>query len=356
MGDPGANSPDIPEILEGSNLMIRDTAFSILIVDDEPENAHIAASILAAPDRTFTICQSGSDALKKLERDTFDLFLLDIMMPEMDGIELSGIIKQKREYALVPVIFLTAKTNEETILRAFGNGAVDYIAKPFLPEELIHRVQAHLTLRDAQKKLEEYSRELQIQLQKAREAEAEIARANEALAALASTDPLTGLLNRRRGWEILEYEASRSIRNAGKTTILLFDIDHFKSINDSFGHDKGDTILINVAEKLTRTLRKQDSCIRWGGEEFLVIMPETGLDGGYVAAEKIREDMEHADWDLGNQSLTISIGVASQSPGEDWNTTIQRADRALYEAKSSGRNRTVVSHPATGNLHTPDRT
>jgi len=324
--------------------------FSVLIVDDQPENIQVAAGILRAPDLTISFATSGKEALERIGTMDLDLFLLDIMMPEMDGLELCRIIKEKPEYKSIPVIFLTAKTDKQTLIEGFASGAVDYIGKPFFPEELIQRVRAHLQLRDAQRRMEAFSNELNLQILKAMQTEeelrknqVELAKANRTLAEWASKDPLTGLLNRRKGWDYLEYEGERCNRHKREITVCLMDIDKFKSVNDTFGHDEGDRILKTVSQLLLGNLRKQDILIRWGGEEFLVALPETNLEGGKIVAEKIRSAMEAVDWNLPDgRPVTLSLGLTVKQNGYEWDQVIKWADEALYEAKNSGRNRVVT--------------
>ncbi|THB67386.1 MAG: diguanylate cyclase [Spirochaetaceae bacterium] len=318
--------------------------FSLLIVDDQPENIQIAASILKADDLTISYATSAQEALERIKNLDIDLFLLDIMMPEVDGIELCRQIKQLPAYKQIPVIFLTAKTDKETLIRGFKEGAVDYISKPFFSQELIHRVRAQLQLRDALRRMEDFSNELNLQIMKAMKTEEELNQkqheleeANKALSEWASTDPLTGLLNRRKGWDYLEYEEERSKRSKHCTAVILMDIDHFKLVNDDFGHEEGDRILKTVSKLLTDTLRSQDILIRWGGEEFLAALPETGLEGGLVTAEKIRAAMHDIDWNLPDRGITLSLGVACKSSADSWDEIIQKADQALYVAKDSGR-------------------
>ncbi|GAB6090214.1 GGDEF domain-containing response regulator [Spirochaeta dissipatitropha] len=321
--------------------------YSVLIVDDQPENIQIAASILKAPDLVISYATDAEEALDRLSTMDFDLFLLDIMMPGIDGLELCSRIKKMPQYKQVPVIFLTAKTDKQTLIDGFRHGAVDYIAKPFFAEELVHRVRAHLQLRDAQRRMEDYTNELNLQILKAMKAEEELqqkqnelSKANKALSELASTDPLTKLLNRRKGWDYLEYEEERSQRHSQPIGTILLDLDNFKSVNDSFGHEAGDRVLVKAAETMRGSIRKQDILIRWGGEEFLICLPETDLDGSITTIEKIRTAMSEIDWQLPDQrSISFSFGVTVKSPEEKWDTAINRADKALYKAKDKGRNR-----------------
>jgi diguanylate cyclase (GGDEF)-like protein len=159
----------------------------------------------------------------------------------------------------------------------------------------------------------------------------------------AITDKLTGLFNRSIIDTLIQVEIERAKRNNKPISVLLFDIDHFKKINDTYGHDKGDYALKTIAEIARRTLRKSDYIIRWGGEEFLVILPETDLDGAKKVAEKIRSNVENYNLKVIGK-VTVSIGVTMLKMGEPLDNAIKRADEALYAAKNKGRNRVEVSY------------
>lgn len=178
---------------------------------------------------------------------------------------------------------------------------------------------------------------------------AERARAEEQLAMAARADPLTGLMNRRAMLEQLEYQAARFQRNGTPFTLILADLDHFKSINDTYGHDAGDQALIEIAEQLKKGLRSQDLVARWGGEEFLILLPDTDLEGGLVAAEDLRECISAHALTLERETLrlTLSLGVSAYCAEQPLNACIKAADTALYQAKVQGRNR-VVAAPPTG--------
>jgi len=180
---------------------------------------------------------------------------------------------------------------------------------------------------------------------------AERARAEELLAQAARSDPLTGLMNRRAMLEHLEYEAARFQRSRTPFTLLLADLDRFKSINDTYGHDAGDQALIQTSEQLVHDIRAQDLVARWGGEEFLILLPDTDLRGGLIVAEALREGVATQKVAIGEQDLrlTLSIGVAAYGWGQTIHQCIKAADTALYQAKLEGRNR-VVAAPAPASL------
>jgi diguanylate cyclase (GGDEF)-like protein len=176
---------------------------------------------------------------------------------------------------------------------------------------------------------------------------AERARAEELLAQAARSDPLTGLMNRRAMLEHLEYEAARFQRSRAPFTLLLADLDRFKAINDTYGHDAGDQALIQATEQLTHDIRTHDLVARWGGEEFLILLPDTDLQGGLVVAEALRQGIADQKVAIGEQDLrlTLSIGVAAYGWGQTIHQCVKAADTALYQAKLEGRNR-VVAAPA----------
>ena len=174
---------------------------------------------------------------------------------------------------------------------------------------------------------------------------AERARAEELLAQAARSDPLTGLMNRRAMLEHLEYEAARFQRSHSSFTLLLADIDRFKAINDTYGHDAGDQALIQVSEQLVQAIRTQDLVARWGGEEFLILLPDTDLQGGLVVAEALRKGVADQKVAIAEQDLrlTLSIGVAAYGLGQTIHQCIKAADTALYQAKFEGRNRAAAA-------------
>jgi diguanylate cyclase (GGDEF)-like protein len=169
--------------------------------------------------------------------------------------------------------------------------------------------------------------------------------AEEMLERAATSDPLTGLLNRRAMMEQLKYQEVRYQRNRNPFVILLVDLDHFKAVNDTYGHDAGDKVLVEATEHLRKSTRSQDVVSRWGGEEFLILLPETSMEGGAVSAEKVRKHIEDQKFMIGEQvvQLTLSVGVAEYRAEMTLNECIKSADAALYRAKRHGRNRVEVS-------------
>ena len=214
----------------------------------------------------------------------------------------------------------------------------------------MHRVRAQLKLRVLQRRMESFANELNLQILKAmktetelRQSQAALAEANVTLSEWAHKDALTGLWNRRKAWDLMEYEAERSVRQGSNIGVALLDLDKFKNINDTLGHGTGDVVLKQAAEVLAQTVRKGDLLARWGGEEFLAIFPETDLEGTLAAAEKLRLAVQSASWPaLETPGVTVSIGVALKAPSVSWETALKEADAALYRAKESGRNQVCL--------------
>jgi diguanylate cyclase (GGDEF)-like protein len=324
---------------------------SILIVDDNPQNIQLVASHLRQEGYRISFSQSGRDVLQKIEKVSFDLILLDIMMPEMDGFEICTRVREHPEYREVPIIFLTAKIDKESIVKGFEVGAVDYIVKPFHGSELLARIRTHLDLKAYREKVEQINIQLNkeilngIKMQEELEAsKAELEKMNRKLYEKATKDALTKLFNRRKMTDLIEYEYDRALRNKLPFSIIITDIDHFKKVNDTYGHDCGDVVLEEVSETLMAMIRKQDQVGRWGGEEFLLLLPETDTEGALILAEKIRAEIEKSCYycDQTKLKITMTFGISSFCDEKTDKTVMKEADLALYDGKNSGRNRCIT--------------
>ena len=287
---------------------------TILVVDDSIANLDILIDLLSEYDVIDTV--SGKEALNIVEEEKVDLILLDIMMPEMDGYEVCKKLKSKQSTKDIPVVFITAKTDEKSIERAYSVGGSDYVIKPFRPKELLARVNRELQLKSYQ----------------------------EELKFLASTDPMTKLYNRRYFSEIAKNILEIDRRNECELSLLMLDIDKFKNVNDTYGHAIGDEVIIFVADILKKYQRKSDVICRYGGEEFVILLPLTSLNNALLVAEKIRKCIEESAVKIGkieSLKMTVSIGVSQVDVLNELNieATLGRADEALYEAKNLGRNR-----------------
>lgn len=333
---------------------------SILIVDDNSLNMQLVNSYLKREGYQSTFSYSGKEALDKVKHTVFDLVLLDVMLPEMDGFEICKRILAQPEYKEVPIIFLTAKVDKESIAKGFEVGAVDYIRKPFEGTELLARIGTHLELKGYREKLEKINIELNKEVLKGMQMQEELQttqdeleKMNRRLYEKASKDALTGLFNRRKMTDLIEYEYDRSLRTQQLFSIIITDIDHFKRVNDNFGHDCGDKVLKEIAGALNSLVRSQDRVARWGGEEFLLLLPDTDIEGALILAEKIRKKIAGTAYYCGEHQLliTLTFGASSFAENKTDKMVIKEADIALYEGKNSGRNRSI---PYSAHLHAKD--
>ena len=295
---------------------------TILVVDDTETNIDILVELLS-DSYDVMVALDGQSALDIIAEDNVNLVLLDIMMPGMDGYEVCDILKRNEKVKNIPVIFITAKTDEKAIEKAYDVGAMDYVTKPFKPRELLARIKTQLKIQKLISDLEASKEELKI---------------------LASIDPLSGLYNRRYFSKISEHILDLSKREKTSLSVIMIDIDKFKNINDSYGHKVGDDIIVMLSRKLEEYTRKSDIICRFGGEEFVILLPETAIDGALNISKKIRLNVEQLLLNMEEQKelkITVSIGVSQVMHDKDLNieASICRADEALYSAKNSGRNK-----------------
>jgi diguanylate cyclase (GGDEF)-like protein len=326
-----------------------DDSWHILIVDDSPTNIKVLAGHLQKTYSNLHFALSAQEAKESIDKACPDLILLDIMMPDVDGISFCRDLKSERRYRDIPVIFLTALADKETVLSSFEAGGVDFLTKPIHGPELIQRIQNQLRILDLLKRFETANAELNLQVLKAMESQAameqyqkELLKANQALQDMASKDPLTGLYNRRRAWELIGWELERLTRSKGTASLIMLDIDHFKQVNDTVGHSEGDRILVESADLFRNTIRSQDLAVRWGGEEFLIFLPDTDLEGACTLTDKILETARSREWGLPNRNLTYSAGVVGGITKDNFESKTLVADEKLYEAKHNGRDRFAV--------------
>lgn len=305
----------------------------ILIVDDRPENLLAMKKVLDKVQAELYTASSGNEALSLIISNEFALILLDVQMPGMDGFETAEIIRSSDYATTTPIIFVTAISKERRhVFRGYDSGAVDYIFKPIEPKILQSKVAIFLELDVQRKALALASEEL---LQK-----------NLILEELAIRDDLTGLYNRRHLNTILQQEFSRCERYDTDLSCLMLDLDHFKNINDTYGHDFGDVVLSTFGKRLAAKIRLTDYAFRFGGEEFMVFLPHTDIYGAEKMAWKICKSNEREGFatDKHKITVTISIGLASfhQHRPSDQKELLVMADKALYAAKENGRNRVEI--------------
>jgi diguanylate cyclase (GGDEF)-like protein len=298
----------------------------ILVADDEPINRSLIQRRLEREGYRVFIAENGREAVAMARETLPDLVILDVMMPEMDGMEACRLIKEDERTHDLPVIFLSARDETEMKVSGLTLGANDYISKPFKAEELLARVSVAIRLKRERDQLR---------------ASAEAAKASAEMAhEQAVTDALTGLLNRYGLQRTLQHEQAEARRYQRPLSCVLIDLDHFKTVNDTYGHAAGDIALQQIAGILTKAVRGSDMVFRYGGEEFLVLLPETNLEGAMALAEKIRLAADAQLFGGGHIfPLTLSAGVASLFDHESGHDMIARADMALYNAKALGRNR-----------------
>jgi diguanylate cyclase (GGDEF)-like protein len=300
----------------------------LLIIEDSPTHrAEIRAAV--EPAQLFDEIHEAEDGLaglKLLLSEPIDVVLCDLHMPGLDGEKLLRIKSQKGVSADIPFLFLSATQNLEQQVRLLEGGACDTISKPFHPSDLVARLRLHLKLKRLQDELREK---------------------NAMLARLSTTDPVTGLRTRRYASEVLNIEWIRARRYRTALSVMMADLDHFKHVNDKYGHPAGDAVLRGVCDVLRQTLRAPDVPGRWGGEEIIAILPQTEVQGASQMAERWRQAVEVATFrspDGRGIGLTVSIGVASFDPAHATvDELVAAADEALYRAKNQGRNRVELA-------------
>jgi two-component system cell cycle response regulator len=285
----------------------------VLVADDSPISRHLLDVSLRSSGYETQLVADGAEALRVLEQmNSPKLVILDWIMPKMDGIEVCRIVRKQVLQPYVYIILLTAKGNQDEINEGLEAGADDYITKPFDLQELKARLRVGKRILEL----------------------------HEQLIAQATHDSLTGLLNRTAILEVLQKELIRSVREKVPVAAIMADIDHFKNINDTFGHLVGDAVLREAAQRLGGALRAYDSVGRYGGEEFLIVAPSCDVAGGAELAERLRKSMCEKSIIAGSDSIsaTMSFGVATSCEIRQINDLLRIADEALYTAKDKGRN------------------
>ncbi|MEJ7810068.1 MAG: diguanylate cyclase [Gemmatimonadaceae bacterium] len=313
----------------------------ILIVDDHEDNVEVLRARLEARGYDCDSAQDGEEALRKVAEHPPDLILLDVMMPRVDGHEVARQIKANPNLPFIPIIMQTALDSVSNKVEGLGAGADDYITKPINFAELEARVRAMLRIKRLQNELGEANRKL--------------ADVNAKLTEMAVTDGLTGLYNRRHIEERLHEMFEHSDRLHEPMSCVMFDLDHFKSVNDTYGHQAGDAVLRELAALLKDVARGVDRVGRYGGEEFIALLPGTVLDAAVTFAERARQQVEERvfAFEGGTLRRTLSCGVAAWPHPKirHREQLVKAADDALYVAKDLGRNRVVRFDGPEFNAH-----
>jgi diguanylate cyclase (GGDEF)-like protein len=312
----------------------------IFLVDDNPANLELLSNLLRGHGFRVRMVNDGRRALEMIRARLPELVLLDITMPGLDGYAVCRELKADPATAALPVLFVSALDEPLDKVKAFGAGGVDFVSKPFQAEEVVARVETHLAIGRLRRQLEERGRELEAALRALEEA--------------SRTDPLTGLHNRRFLLQHVDERVAACLASRGSDAphalaFVLLDCDHFKQVNDTWGHAAGDAVLVELAARLRRTCSRDDVIVRWGGEEFLVV---ARVDGDpHAAAEQLADRLCAAvaaeAFELEGGAVircSASVGFAclpffpDQPATANWSETVTVADAALYAAKGAGRN------------------
>ncbi|MCP4902197.1 MAG: diguanylate cyclase [bacterium] len=292
----------------------------VLVVDDSRANLAMLSNLLEG-DAEIVTAPNGVVALETARAQPFALILLDVVMPEMDGFEVCRRLKMRKTTAEVPVIFVTALSDELDETHGLSLGAVDYITKPYKPAIIKARVANHLLLRKTTQQLQQ---------------------ANQELARLATTDSLTGICNRRQFFDLAATQFEKCKQANASLSALVLDLDRFKTVNDTHGHDVGDTVLIRTVGVCLEVLEDSSILGRLGGEEFAVLLPGVPLSDAARIAEEMRNAVAEmpVTAESNRVQVTVSIGGATlQTSDIGIEDLLKRADSALYRAKKGGRNR-----------------
>ncbi|SPF56299.1 Response regulator receiver modulated diguanylate cyclase [Candidatus Desulfosporosinus infrequens] len=319
-----------------------DGQIKVLIVVDKSDYLLVIKNILAPLDCKIITARSGTEALNYMRSCEFALVLLDIRVQEMDGLEIAERMRASERTKGIPIIFITANSvDQDSLFKGFEVGAVDYLLKPIKPNLLRSKVRVFLDLY-----LQKQLLKIQAELLESKVSELlELKKVNCHLESISSLDGLTGIPNRRTLDQYIGMSWKNALRERQPLSIIMADIDNFKSYNDNYGHLQGDECLIQVAKSLVSCIKRPNDLVaRYGGEEFIALLPNTGKKGASIVAERMRECIEKLALQNSQSQVahyvTISIGVAEiiPTPFDSIADFIKSADNALYMAKYAGRN------------------
>jgi two-component system cell cycle response regulator len=301
----------------------------ILIAEDDPVSRRVLQAHLSKWGYEVVVTNDGVEAWHALQQaDPPSLAVLDWMMPSMDGPEVIRRLRERDDASYVYVVLLTAKSQKEDIVAGLEAGADDYLVKPFDAHELRARIRTGKRILDLQQQL---------------------VAVQAALREEATHDPLTKAWNRSGILDILQRECARAQRAQGSLGVVMADLDHFKPINDTYGHMAGDEVLREIARRMMTSVRAYDSIGRCGGEEFVIVFPDCGAESAFQRAEQLRQDITGKPVETSSAliAVTASLGVAASDQGDcgAYEVLLRAADAALYRSKAAGRNQTTLATP-----------
>jgi diguanylate cyclase (GGDEF)-like protein len=311
----------------------------ILVVDDDPAVRRLLVGYLTAAGYEVAEAAGGKEAMHILLNEGPPMVITDWMMPEMSGLDLCRQIRNTEGIGLVYVIILTALTEKDRLVEAFDAGTDDYLTKPVSRQELLARLKAAMRVIELETRLLKWNRQIH-------KVNAEFAILNRKLERLATVDELTNLANRRHAMAFLERLWQQARRNHHPLSCVMLDIDHFKLVNDTYGHSMGDVVLSRIAQILDHNARAGDIAARTGGEEFLIICPQTDVHGAAAVAERIRRSVEESGIRSGNVEINVTLSAGVVDASENLKTPddlLRAADEALYQAKRTGRNKVCIA-------------
>lgn len=334
--------------------MLHNNKFNVLIVDDEAEDLKLMAKILKKEGYRIFTANSGVEGLALLDKEKIQIVLLDILMPNMTGYHACKEIRKKFKKNPIQIVLVSGLTMDHFLEQAIEVGGDDFIYKPINITELQRRIKAaglrlknQMKMFNENKKLEKVVAETEQQSsQIAKEKDDilrknfELADTNEELKKIVIYDPLSGLYTRKELFAKIDFEIQQANETGQSLIGIMIDVDHFKKINDTYGHHVGDIVITELGKKLRSCLRGPDHAGRYGGEEFFVVLADLRPIQGHTIGERFRKKLEMYEIQYKNHKIrvTVSMGIAQYHPQETRDSWIERADKAMYKAKHLGRN------------------